>query len=61
MNMIMSVAAHFHHMLRLTLFDTVTILSVPLILAEVIGHPPRKNQEKKERQSIAALPWEEGD
>jgi hypothetical protein len=61
MNTVMSVAAHFHHTRRPTLFDTVTILSVPLILPEVFGHPSQEESRKKERQSIAALPWEEGD
>jgi len=27
----------------------------------IVAIPPGKDREEKERQSIAALPWEEGD
>jgi hypothetical protein len=49
MNMMMSVAAHFHHTLRRTLFDTVTILPVPLILPEVIGRPSHEESREKRK------------
>jgi hypothetical protein len=49
MNMIVSVAAHFRHTLRPTLFDTVTILPVLLILPEVIGHPSQEKSREKRK------------
>jgi hypothetical protein len=39
MNMVVSVATHFHHTLRPTLLDTVTISSVPSVILELWSLP----------------------